>query len=411
MQENRPQGPDDDGERPAPSGEELFGSLGTQPIDLPAAGRSGRSERPDRPEHAVRPAHATRAGVLAPSRTDPVARLASQVVGGPAGRRVASATGFWRAATVLVLFAIATMAFGVVERQHCRNEGWSSPDQFFHLCYSDVPVLYGSAALGGPERPGLVEAVAADGPLGQPPLTGALLWAVSAVVPEPTSPQAPRIFFDLSAALLAGALVVAAGCVAAVAGRRRWDAAHVALAPVVVTAGLLSYDLFAVALACAALVAWTRDRAVAAGLLLGLTVAVRPTYAVLAVVLAAVAVRAGAAARAAVVVGAGLVTYGVLRVVLLPGWTGQLGTAFRAWRDAEPGYGSLWLVPQLVAQSRPANAGLWYTGDGPGRRPPRPPCSWATSRSRSVSSCSRSPRRGGPGSRTWRCSRSPASCW
>ncbi len=359
-----------------PSAEELFSTLGTAAHDVPAADVGHRI-----PAHAVGRGRASRAsragasgpgatsgptGVLAPSRVDPLARLASQVVGGPAGRRVAAATGFWRAASVLAIFAFLVMSLAVVEKQHCRNEGWTSPDQFFHLCYSDIPVLYGSAGLGGPDRTGLVDAVAADGALGQPPLMGALLWTVSAVVPQPTAADAGRTFLDLSAVLLGAALVVAVGCVAAVAGRRRWDAAHLALAPVVVTAGLISYDLFAVALVCAALLAWSRDRAVAAGVLLGLSVAVRPTVAVVAVVLLAVALRAGVVGRAAVALAAAAGAYLGLRVVLLPGWSGQLGTAFDSWRQSAPGYGSVWLAPQLLAQGKPANASFWYTGDGLG---------------------------------------------
>lgn len=303
-------------------------------------------------------------GLLSPSRTDPVVRVASQVVGGPAGRRLASATGFWRAASVLVIFAVVAMGAALVERQHCRVEGWSSPDQFFHMCYSDIPVLFGSAALGSDDAPSLVAAVAADGPLGQPPLLAALLWTVSSVVPDGESAQAARAVFDVSAVLLTAALVVAVLCVASVAGRRRWDAAHLALSPVLVTAGLISYDLFAVALACVGMLAWSRQRIVTAGVLLGLAVGVRPTYAVLGVVLLAVGMRAGATGRVAVTLGAGVATYLGLRVVLLPGWTGQLAEAFSTWRDSAPGYGSLWLVPQMLSQSKPTNARFWYSGGG-----------------------------------------------
>jgi hypothetical protein len=365
----------EDGDR-TPSADELFGGLRdgaqTEPrgVRLPAhaatraevraialaaaGGHSGPRPSPG-PE-----------GVVAPSRTDPVVRLASQVIGGPAGRRVAAATGFWRAASVLVIFVVTVMSLAVVERQHCRNEGWSSPDMFYHQCYSDIGVLYGAAGLAGPDRPGLVDAVAADGPLGQPPLMSALIWVVSAAVPSPASPDAARTFLDLSAAVLGGALAVAVMCVLAASGRRRWDAAQLALGPVVVTAGLVSYDLFAVALGCAALLAWSRDRVVAAGVLLGLTVAVRPTLSVLAVALVAVALRAGATARAGITVAATAATYLGVRIVLVPGWTGELGTAFARWRSAGPGYGSLWLTPQLLAQGRPTAARLWYTGDGLG---------------------------------------------
>jgi len=188
-----------------------------------------------------------------PSRSDPVARVASAIAGGPAGRRLLGGTGFWRALPVLVLMATLTMSFAVVAKQHCRAQGWSTPDQFWHVCYSDIPVLYGSENLGTADRPSLMEAIGGEG-LGQPPLSGALMWVVSGVVDavsHDASPEAATIearrFFDVSAVLLGAVLigsVVAIGL--AVGRRRRWDAAHLALAPVLVSAGLVSYDLLAV---------------------------------------------------------------------------------------------------------------------------------------------------------------------
>jgi len=98
-----------------------------------------------------------------PSRYDPVVRAASTVVGGPAGRRLASATGFWRAIPVLVLLAAAVLSFGIVQKEHCRAQGWTSPDQFWHACYSDIPVLYGSSSLGADDRPGLTDSITSVG--------------------------------------------------------------------------------------------------------------------------------------------------------------------------------------------------------------------------------------------------------
>src|SRR4051794_4979726 len=121
--------------------------------------------------------------VYSPSRHDPVVRAASTVIGGPAGRRLASATGFWRAIPVLVLLAAAMLSFGLIQKEHCRAEGWSSPDQFWHACYSDIPVLYGSSSLGAADRTGLVESLGQGG-LGQPPVAGALMWVTAAFVPD-----------------------------------------------------------------------------------------------------------------------------------------------------------------------------------------------------------------------------------
>jgi len=302
-------------------------------------------------------------GVVAPSRYDPVVRAASQVVGGPAGRRVATGRGLWQAATVLVMLSLVVLGFGVVQKQHCRTAGWTTPDQFWHACYSDIPVLYGSAALGGSDRPGLQQAVR-GGALG-PPLQAAAMWTVSGLVGgDPKT--APRRFFDTSAILLGVALAATVAVVVVGVGRRRWDAAHLALAPLLVTSALISYDLLGIALMAAALVAWGRRHPLLAGVLLGLAAGAKPLTAVVAMAVFAVALRAGRLVQFVVLGGTALVTWLVLRLVLFPGFGAGLSSSWQAFKAAVPGYGSIWLVPQLLGQSRPEGASAWYTGPGLG---------------------------------------------
>jgi len=300
-----------------------------------------------------------------PSRADAVVRAASEVLGGPAGRRMATGRrrfgpggGLIWVTLMLSLLAAVTMGLAVTAKQHCRSDGWNSPDQFWHACYSDIPVLYGSAGLGRADSPDLVAAVGTGG-LGQPPLASAAMWVVSKVTGGGEGARPARVYFDVSAVLLAAALAVAVGATVAAAGRRPWDAAHVALAPVVVTGGLISYDLLAVALLAVALLAWTRRRPVLGGVLLGAAMATRPLVSVVLLAVLVLAVRTGRsrpfAAFALPAVG---VWFGV-RLVLLPGTTGQLGEALRAWRSSGPGYGSIWLIPNLIGQSQPDKLKIW----------------------------------------------------
>jgi hypothetical protein len=294
-------------------------------------------------------------GVHAPSRDDPVVRAASVVIGGPAGPRLASATGFWRPAPVLALLGCLMLSFGVVQKQHCRAQGWSSPDQFWHACYSDIPVLYGSAALGASDRPGLGQAL---GTLGQPPLVGALMWITSAFVPA-SSPAAPRQFFDLSVVLLAVLLAIAVAAVALTAGRRAWDAGHLALSPVLITAGLISYQLLAVALTAVALFALSRRRPVVGGLLLGLAMVSAPQVTVVGLAVVILLSRYLRTAAGAAFAAAAIGSWFAVRVLLLPGFTGGLIAAWNSWRVSAPGYGSLWLAPQLLGESGPSPAASW----------------------------------------------------
>jgi hypothetical protein len=316
--------------------------------------------------------------IVLPSRTDPIVTAASAVIGGPAGKRLIVGTGrfgpggglLW-IVTVLSLLAGATLGLGVLQKQHCRASGWNSPDQFWHACYSDTAVLFGSAGLGRADGPSLVDAVTPGaGGLGQPPLTAAAMWLVSRLT-QGENVDAARRFFDLSALLMAAALAVAVACVAAAAGRRPWDAAQVALAPALVTVGLLSYDLLGVALAAASLLAWSRHRAVLAGILAGLAASARPVTAAIMIAVLALAIRTGQSRALLRYLLPAAVSWVGLRLVLLPGATGGLVDSYRAWREAGAGYGSLWLVPQLIGQSEPRLVSgssvlhaVWYKGAG-----------------------------------------------
>jgi uncharacterized membrane protein len=302
----------------------------------------------------------TGVGVMAPSRTDPVARVASQVVGGPAGRRVASARGFWQAATVLVMLSLVMFGLGFLQKQHCRAAGWNTPDQFWHACYSDIPVQYNSAGLGGKDRPGLPAAVR-SGELGSP-LQAAVVWAVSALADDDKPKLATRRFFDRSAVLLGAVLVTTVALVGIAAGRRRWDAAHLALSPLLVTAGLINYDLLGVALMAGALLAWSRRHPLLAGVLLGLAAGAKPLTAVVAAAVFTVTLRAGRLMSFGMLAGAGVLTWLGLRLALFPGWGAGLAAAWQSFKASVPGYGSIWLVPQLLAQSKPSGADFWYGG-------------------------------------------------
>ena len=140
--------------------------------------------------------------MVAPTREDPVARSFAAVLGGPAGwRRAAVQRGWWTAARVLVGLAVVAVALGVVQKEHCRVEGWSSPDQFFHACYSDLPAMYQTAGLHEGLMPYLQPAGGTH--LGQPVLTGTVMWAVAKVVPGGDLAQQTRWYMDLSTILVA----------------------------------------------------------------------------------------------------------------------------------------------------------------------------------------------------------------
>ena len=293
---------------------------------------------------------------VSPTREDPVARAASEVVGGPAGRHLdGPRTVAWTAPGVLALLTVPTLVLAVLTRQHCRTTGFASPDQFTHACYSDLPALYVSSGLARGVLPYLQSADGAY--LAQPVGTGGLLALLAWLAPEGS--RAAVWVFDLGVLLVDAALVATVLAVVALADRRPWDAALVGLSPVVVVAGLVSLDLVAVALAAGAVGAWARQRPVLAGVLLGLAVAVRPTAVVVLVAWWLLALRAGRLRMLAGTTVAALLAWGAVNLPVLAlnpaGWAAYWSSLL----EARAGYGSLWLLPQLAGAPPPAALVRW----------------------------------------------------
>lgn len=294
---------------------------------------------------------------VSPTREDGVARAASAVVGGPAGRHVGGSEGPWTPVVVLGLLGTAVLGLAVLTRQHCRATLWASPDQFTHACYSDVPALFVSSGLDRGVVPYLEAAGGAY--LAQPVGTGGLLGLLTWVAPS--GPDAVRWVFDLGVLVLAVALVATVAAVVSLAGRRPWDAALVALSPVVVTASLVSLDLVAVALATVGVAAFARSRPALAGVLLGLAVAVRPLGLVVLVALCLLALRTdrwSSPGRTLVWAALAWLAVNVPVLALSPeGWAAY----WTSLASAPVGYGSVWLLPQLAGYPLDAVLVRWLS--------------------------------------------------
>ena len=117
---------------------------------------------------------------IVPSWADPVVRRATGVIGGPTGRyAVVGARGLTGVAAALVLLGTLTLALGVWTKGHCLLKGWSTPDQFWRACYSDLPVVHVSSPLADRALPWV-----GDVPSNQPPLSGLAMWLLAQVSPR-----------------------------------------------------------------------------------------------------------------------------------------------------------------------------------------------------------------------------------
>ena len=228
------------------------------------------------------------AGPAAPSADDPVVAGATTAIGGPPGRHSRTGgRGFWTPVRWLVLIVLVTSLLGWWQKSPCRVHPWVEQYQYTRGCYSDVFALYFAERLSDGATPYL------DHPVEYPVVIGGVMQVAAKAVTVLAPALRPRHFFDVTWALLTACAVVVAVTTARLAGRRPWDAALFAAAPLLVLHGSTNWDLVAMALAGLGLLQWARSRPLAAGVLLGLATATKLYPVLFLVPLLALCVRAG----------------------------------------------------------------------------------------------------------------------
>ncbi|MFE7134259.1 glycosyltransferase family 87 protein [Streptomyces sp. NPDC057638] len=214
-----------------------------------------------------------------PTRRDPVAAAGSEVIGGPAGRfALRGWHGWMNPVRVIVLVALGMFALGMVQKMPCYDWAWfrGANSQYTHACYSDIPHLY----LGRGFSEGLIpyfDRLPGDMEyLEYPVLTGLFMQVASWLNLSGGSIQhQEQVYWLINAGMLMICAAVIAVCVARTHRRRPWDALLLALAPAFALTATINWDLLAVALTAAAMLMWSRGRALAFGVLIGLATAAK----------------------------------------------------------------------------------------------------------------------------------------
>jgi len=253
----------------------------------------GRWEAPGRLDQRT----VSTADVVVPTWTDPLAAQASRLFGGPLGEHaVLGRHWFWTSLRVVLLLATFTLVLGWFAKSPCLQQylddagtpqlDWRDSRQYSTMCYSDTVPLYTAERLHEGGFPYQTSWVDNEGTADEqvrymeyPVITGLFQW-VNARIAQAWSgatglgivPGALTVvvYFNVTAFWLALAWLVTVWAVHRLRPRRPWDAALVALSPLVAVHVFTNFDALATALATAGVLAWARRRPELAGILIGL---------------------------------------------------------------------------------------------------------------------------------------------
>ncbi|WP_424183579.1 glycosyltransferase family 87 protein [Actinokineospora sp. G85] len=255
-----------------------------------------------------------------PSVDEPMVVAASGAVGGPVGEHaVIGRHWFWTPLRVALLLSVVALSLGWFGKAACAQQydagdgrvalDWRANRPYVAMCYTDVIPLYSAERLnqgGFPYATGWVENEGKPDETVQymeyPVLTGLFQWANAELTQGWLSmagsgwlPTALPVvvYFDITAFWLALAWLVTIWATLRTARKRPWDAAFIAVSPLVIVHAFTNFDTVATAFAAAGVLAWARKKPVLAGVLIGLGAAAKVYPVFLLGALLVLCVRAG----------------------------------------------------------------------------------------------------------------------
>jgi uncharacterized membrane protein len=232
-----------------------------------------------------------------PTLEDPVVGALSEGAGGPMGSR--GGRGWWTPVRVLMLLTALCFAAGMVQKSGCYADGFASEDvRYTQMCYSDLPYLYTGRGLSELQWPYSDDAAVRERfsvmeyPVGISYFAWGAAWATHLLSGSPDlgprEAQDPgalfgtpeglgevKTFFTVQALAFAALMLLVVWLLAGVERRRPWDAAIVAVSPMLALTATINWDVLALVFVAGALWAWSRDRPVLTGVMIGLGTATK----------------------------------------------------------------------------------------------------------------------------------------
>lgn len=285
--------------------------------------------------------------ITVPSRADGFLRQFTAVIGGPLGRHSDPGRvnpGFFTVERVLILMTVAASLLMLLAKNPCRLNGWGGSNPYVYACYSDWVPLFG--ARGFAENPWVP--FSAQAQFEYPVLMSAVASVVAWLVPEGAANRS-LVYFDMNLLLVAILWIVTVVCTLRMGGRRPWDAAMVAIAPGIILAGSINWDLWAVALLALGMLSFARRHTVLAGILIGLGAAMKiyPFFVLGAVLV--IAVRTGKLKPFWVTAGTATLTWALVNLPYALAYPDSFKHFFAFSSERGAGFSSFWHVWNLLA--------------------------------------------------------------
>lgn len=222
-------------------------------------------------------------------------------------------------------------------KTHCRQLGWTTPDQYSTACYSEFPNAFTNKNLGE-LFPYLSKGASFDhGPI-QGWAAGFATWLTSS-----SGDGALRrlAFFDVNAFFIAAVWIFTVIIVARTAGRRPWDAAIIAASPLLLLTAFISWDFWAAGLVALGIFLFSRKKALWAGFVLGIAVMAAPYALMVLLAVLVLGIRSRKATAALEVVAAAVVGFAVVLVPVMTNNPSGWGSYLKGMLEKSPTESSL----------------------------------------------------------------------
>ena len=193
--------------------------------------------------------------------------------GGLAANGWGRKTGSWASPVAIAALLVGLAAAAtVLQKAPCLVRGWGAPNVYLAGCYSDWAALYGGRGFADNAW-----APFAAGSTFEYPVLMSLVASVAAQITQwvPDGGNETLAFWLVNAVFVVGLWAVVAVLTVRMAGRRWTDGLMVAVAPGMILAGTINWDMWAVALMAWGMYVWARSKPGWAGVLFGLGAAMK----------------------------------------------------------------------------------------------------------------------------------------